>query len=168
MWVLFIWLKRHSWVLCFSEELNVTLCCCFALCLCFAWPVQVHGLDPDTWKKVDVVYIDIADRSQVEPKVRISFLSVWIKRRSYYLLFWNLKYTEYKFKFNQEESTQLALNLFWLKIHMSKYTNHHGTADIYRSSVDWGKLPEITEVILLNTVQLVAVHLIPPLAFHIL
>ncbi|ROL54410.1 Phosphatidylinositol transfer protein alpha isoform [Anabarilius grahami] len=29
---------------------------------------NVHGLDPDTWKKVDVVYIDIADRSQVEPK----------------------------------------------------------------------------------------------------
>ncbi|KTG36957.1 hypothetical protein cypCar_00016433 [Cyprinus carpio] len=28
----------------------------------------VHGLDPDTWKKVDVLYIDIADRSQVEPK----------------------------------------------------------------------------------------------------
>uniref|UniRef100_A0A3B3ZX94 Phosphatidylinositol transfer protein alpha isoform n=1 Tax=Periophthalmus magnuspinnatus TaxID=409849 RepID=A0A3B3ZX94_9GOBI len=30
---------------------------------------NVHGLDPETWKKVDVVYIDIADRSQVEPKV---------------------------------------------------------------------------------------------------
>ncbi|TSK16138.1 Phosphatidylinositol transfer protein alpha isoform [Bagarius yarrelli] len=29
---------------------------------------NVHGLDPDTWKKVDVVYIDIADRTQVEPK----------------------------------------------------------------------------------------------------
>ncbi|KAI3373675.1 hypothetical protein L3Q82_022269 [Scortum barcoo] len=29
---------------------------------------QVHGLDAETWKKVDVVYIDIADRSQVEPK----------------------------------------------------------------------------------------------------
>ncbi|KAJ0004532.1 hypothetical protein NQD34_010746 [Periophthalmus magnuspinnatus] len=29
---------------------------------------NVHGLDPETWKKVDVVYIDIADRSQVEPK----------------------------------------------------------------------------------------------------
>uniref|UniRef100_A0A8C6T6N8 Phosphatidylinositol transfer protein alpha isoform n=1 Tax=Neogobius melanostomus TaxID=47308 RepID=A0A8C6T6N8_9GOBI len=32
---------------------------------------NVHGLDPETWKKVDVVYIDIADRSQVEPKVLI-------------------------------------------------------------------------------------------------
>ncbi|KAJ0061632.1 hypothetical protein NL108_005681, partial [Boleophthalmus pectinirostris] len=32
---------------------------------------NVHGLDPETWKKVDVVYIDIADRSQVEPKVGI-------------------------------------------------------------------------------------------------
>ncbi|MED6267759.1 hypothetical protein CHARACLAT_015366 [Characodon lateralis] len=29
---------------------------------------NVHGLDAETWKKVDVVYIDIADRSQVEPK----------------------------------------------------------------------------------------------------
>uniref|UniRef100_A0A8C4S4I3 Phosphatidylinositol transfer protein alpha isoform n=1 Tax=Erpetoichthys calabaricus TaxID=27687 RepID=A0A8C4S4I3_ERPCA len=26
---------------------------------------NVHGLDPDTWKHVEVVYIDIADRSQV-------------------------------------------------------------------------------------------------------
>lgn len=33
--------------------------------------LQVHGLDAETWKKVDVVYIDIADRSQVEPKVMI-------------------------------------------------------------------------------------------------
>lgn len=32
---------------------------------------QVHGLDAETWKKVDVVYIDIADRTQVEPKVMI-------------------------------------------------------------------------------------------------
>lgn len=45
------------------------------LSVCFAWPVQVHGLDPDTWKKVDVVYIDIGDRTQVEPKVRTGFLS---------------------------------------------------------------------------------------------
>ncbi|KAM4545892.1 phosphatidylinositol transfer protein alpha isoform [Odontesthes bonariensis] len=29
---------------------------------------NVHGLDAETWKKVDVVYIDIADRTQVEPK----------------------------------------------------------------------------------------------------
>uniref|UniRef100_A0A3Q4BV85 Phosphatidylinositol transfer protein alpha isoform n=1 Tax=Mola mola TaxID=94237 RepID=A0A3Q4BV85_MOLML len=29
---------------------------------------NVHGLDAETWKKVDVVYIDIADRSQVEMK----------------------------------------------------------------------------------------------------
>lgn len=35
---------------------------------------QVHGLDAETWKKVDVVYIDIADRSQVEPKVNIQYL----------------------------------------------------------------------------------------------
>lgn len=45
------------------------------LSVCFARPAQVHGLDPDTWKKVDVVYIDIADRSQVEQKVRMGFLS---------------------------------------------------------------------------------------------
>lgn len=32
--------------------------------------LQVHGLDAETWKKVDVVYIDIADRHQVEPKVK--------------------------------------------------------------------------------------------------
>ncbi|XP_017552340.1 phosphatidylinositol transfer protein, alpha a isoform X1 [Pygocentrus nattereri] len=29
---------------------------------------NVHKLDPETWKKVEVVYIDIADRSQVDPK----------------------------------------------------------------------------------------------------
>ncbi|KAG7280192.1 hypothetical protein CRUP_037553, partial [Coryphaenoides rupestris] len=29
---------------------------------------NVHGLDAETWKKVDVVYIDIGDRTQVEPK----------------------------------------------------------------------------------------------------
>lgn len=30
---------------------------------------QVHDLDPTTWKTVEVVHIDIADRSQVEPGV---------------------------------------------------------------------------------------------------
>lgn len=30
---------------------------------------QVHELDPTTWKTVEVVHIDIADRSQVEPGV---------------------------------------------------------------------------------------------------
>lgn len=29
-------------------------------------------MDPETWKKVDVVYIDIADRTQVEPKVNVT------------------------------------------------------------------------------------------------
>ncbi|XP_022406363.1 phosphatidylinositol transfer protein beta isoform isoform X3 [Delphinapterus leucas] len=29
--------------------------------------VTVHGLDPNTWKTVEIVHIDIADRSQVEP-----------------------------------------------------------------------------------------------------
>ncbi|XP_026640413.1 phosphatidylinositol transfer protein beta isoform isoform X3 [Microtus ochrogaster] len=28
---------------------------------------NVHGLDPNTWKTVEIVHIDIADRSQVEP-----------------------------------------------------------------------------------------------------
>ncbi|KAM6423091.1 phosphatidylinositol transfer protein beta isoform 2-T2 [Liasis olivaceus] len=28
---------------------------------------NVHGLDPNTWKNVEVVHIDIADRNQVEP-----------------------------------------------------------------------------------------------------
>lgn len=39
--------------------------------VCSVLLFQVHGLDAETWKKVDVVYIDIADRSQVEPKVKI-------------------------------------------------------------------------------------------------
>lgn len=48
--------------------------CCirvfFPVCDCAPWLCfQVHGLDAETWKKVDVVYIDIAERSQVEPKV---------------------------------------------------------------------------------------------------
>lgn len=43
-------------------------CHCW-MCNCALF--QVHGLDAETWKKVDVVYIDIADRSQVEPKVNM-------------------------------------------------------------------------------------------------
>lgn len=44
---------------------------------CSLWFLfQVHGLDAETWKKVDVVYIDIADRTQVEPKVK-SLRSMW-------------------------------------------------------------------------------------------
>lgn len=31
--------------------------------------LQVHGLDPDTWKDVEVVYIDIADKRQIDSKV---------------------------------------------------------------------------------------------------
>lgn len=31
--------------------------------------LQVHNLDPNTWKSVEVVHIDIADRTQVEPGV---------------------------------------------------------------------------------------------------
>lgn len=31
--------------------------------------MQVHKLDAEKWKKTEVVYIDIADRSQVESKV---------------------------------------------------------------------------------------------------
>ena len=31
--------------------------------------MQVHGLDPDDWKKAEVIHIDIADRTQVGPKV---------------------------------------------------------------------------------------------------
>lgn len=29
----------------------------------------MHGLDPDTWKDVEVVYIDIADKRQIDSKV---------------------------------------------------------------------------------------------------
>ena len=32
-------------------------------------PLQVHGLDPDDWKKAEVIHIDIADRTQVGQKV---------------------------------------------------------------------------------------------------
>lgn len=31
--------------------------------------LQVHKLEPDVWKNVEAIYIDIADRSQVLPKV---------------------------------------------------------------------------------------------------
>lgn len=31
--------------------------------------LQVHGLDPETWKNAEVVYIDIADKRQIDSKV---------------------------------------------------------------------------------------------------
>lgn len=31
--------------------------------------MQVHKLDAEAWKKTEVVYIDIGDRSQVDDKV---------------------------------------------------------------------------------------------------
>lgn len=31
--------------------------------------LQVHKLEPETWKHVEAIYIDIADRSQVLSKV---------------------------------------------------------------------------------------------------
>lgn len=31
--------------------------------------LQVHKLEPEVWKSVEAIYIDIADRSQVLPKV---------------------------------------------------------------------------------------------------
>lgn len=34
---------------------------------------NVHGLDPNTWKTVEIVHIDIADRSQVEPAVSTTY-----------------------------------------------------------------------------------------------
>ncbi len=36
----------------------------------FFFFLKVHKLDPEQWKKVEVVHIDIADRSQVDTKVR--------------------------------------------------------------------------------------------------
>lgn len=55
--------------------------------LCAVLLFQVHGLDPETWKKVDVVYIDIADRTQVEPKVNMrSLRSVFHPRRPRHLI----------------------------------------------------------------------------------
>lgn len=52
-------------------------CACIHLCSVVLF--QVHGLDAETWKKVDVVYIDIADRSQVEPKVNMLSLMSLLK-----------------------------------------------------------------------------------------
>lgn len=37
---------------------------------CHFYFLKVHKLDPEQWKKVEVVHIDIADRSQVDAKVR--------------------------------------------------------------------------------------------------
>lgn len=46
----------------------------YAFCFSFVFP-KVHKLDPEQWKKVEVVHIDIANRSQVDTKVRtIEFL----------------------------------------------------------------------------------------------
>lgn len=63
------------------------LCClrlpaetCACIHLCFVVLFQVHGLDAETWKKVDVVYIDIADRSQVESKVSMLSLKSLLRR----------------------------------------------------------------------------------------
>ena len=50
----------------------------------------MHGLDPDTWKKVDVVYIDIGDRSQVESKVSVSLR---LLEAFSYLFHYSLEYT---------------------------------------------------------------------------
>lgn len=41
----------------------------YLMCLCPLLYNQVHALDPETWKTVEVVHIDIADKSQVEPAV---------------------------------------------------------------------------------------------------
>lgn len=48
---------------------------------------QVHGLDAETWKKVDVVYIDIADRTQVEPKVSVLALKLRRLKQCFCLVF---------------------------------------------------------------------------------
>lgn len=52
-----------------EHDLHSLLPAMIFIYLCTLVLFQVHGLDAETWKKVDVVYIDIADRSQVEPKV---------------------------------------------------------------------------------------------------
>lgn len=50
-----------------AARLDVDRVCQVCLtALCF----QVHSLDAEIWKKVDVVYIDIADRSQVDHTVK--------------------------------------------------------------------------------------------------
>lgn len=46
-------------------------------------PLQVHNLDPNTWKSVEVVHIDIADRTQVEPGVSKCFqIGIWLQHAS--------------------------------------------------------------------------------------
>lgn len=58
---------------------------------------QVHDLDPTTWKTVEVVHIDIADRSQVEPAV--SSLSISLETLCivcmFFVLFGNITLFEY-------------------------------------------------------------------------
>ncbi|XP_016884196.1 phosphatidylinositol transfer protein beta isoform isoform X3 [Homo sapiens] len=46
---------------------------------------NVHGLDPNTWKTVEIVHIDIADRSQVEPAAKMGSVyrhECWWKEQS--------------------------------------------------------------------------------------
>lgn len=58
---------------------------------------QVHDLDPTTWKTVEVVHIDIADRSQVEHAV--SSLSISLETLCivcmFFVLFGNITHFEY-------------------------------------------------------------------------
>lgn len=40
----------------------------------------MHNLDPNTWKSVEIVHIDIADRTQVEPGVSThSAAGMWMQ-----------------------------------------------------------------------------------------
>ena len=51
----------------------ISKCSCRYFCI-----VKVHGLDADMWKDVEVIHIDIADKSQVETKVRAVVCSLFI------------------------------------------------------------------------------------------
>jgi len=48
-------------------EMGVFCSCIIYISLVLS--LQVHKLEPDVWKNVEAIYIDIADRSQVLPKV---------------------------------------------------------------------------------------------------
>lgn len=49
--------------------LRLGMCCHWSSSLSVVVSLQVHKLEPEVWKSVEAIYIDIADRSQVLPKV---------------------------------------------------------------------------------------------------
>lgn len=50
-------------------DLRMGVFCSGVIYIGLVLSLQVHKLEPDVWKNVEAIYIDIADRSQVLPKV---------------------------------------------------------------------------------------------------